>query len=193
MSSPKFANTSEILDYIDENMKEVKFRGVEQKFLPRPHLDSITTKDVIRVVIAKEEGFYLAQQKLEELVEEIYQKGRKMFATYVYSTLPLTCLVALLEDGLSDKRFPFSFEDCPRQYPKREFRSKFLQNQKYFHTAYFDISSEQTLDGGITIPIEHDEGHEALLGEGAFGQVFRIDIHDGQRSFSSVCSDPFMI
>ena len=187
MQPPIFANTSEVLDYMDENMQKVKFRGVLQKFLPRSHLDFVTTRDVMRIVIKEAKGFYLSQQKQEELIETLYQKGRKMFATYVLSALPSTCLVALIEDGLSDERFPFKAEDCPGQSPKREFKNSFLANQIYFHTAYFDNSSEQTLDGGITIPIEHDEGDHALLGEGAFGQVFEIGIHKDQRSFSSVC------
>lgn len=178
---------------MDENMQHVTFRGVSQKFLPKFHLDSITTRNVMRIVITEAKGYYLGQQKQEELIETLYRKGRKMFATYVYSTLSLTCLVALIEDGLTDDKFPFKAQDCPGQFPKREFRNNFLRNQNYFHTAYFDSNSEQNLDGGITIPIEHDEGQDALLGEGAFGQVFRIEIHKYQRSFSSVCQTLFNI
>ena len=178
--------TSQVLDYMDNNMQEVHFKGVSQRFLPRSHLDIVTTKDVMHVVIKEAKGFYLGQQTREDLVEKLHRNGRKMFATCVYGTLSLTSLVALLEDGLSDERFPFKPEDCPGQCSKREFRQLFLENQKFFHTAYFGKSSEQNLDGGITIPIDHDEGDKALLGEGAFGRVFEIGIHEDQRSFSSV-------
>ena len=35
-------------------------------------------------------------------------------------------------------------------------------------------------------PIDYDENEDALLGKGAFGEVFKIGIHPDQRSFSSV-------
>lgn len=183
---PALKNTSEILDYIEANTVKYLFKGHEQEFLPRRDVDFVAAEETIRAVISKDNETWLSQKDKELFVKDTIQHGRKMFVTCVYGELPMSCLHALLKDGLTDKRFPFKLEDCAGQKDKRKFQKRFIVNQKLFKAAYFDLNSVLRLDGDIAKPIECDESDEALLGEGAFGQVFRIKIHKDHRSFSSV-------
>jgi hypothetical protein len=184
--STTLTDAGQVCNYINTKLVEMDFRGEPQSFLPAPDFDVITAEDVVRAVIWKDQESYLGEQERENLVRRILKEGRKMFATCVYGGLPMTCLEGLFQDGLSDGKFPFKIENCPGQKNNQRFRSSFINNQKTFNVAFFRLSVEQTLDRNISKPISYDESDEALLGEGAFGQVYEISIHPSQRSFSSV-------
>lgn len=176
----------QVPDYMDENMATTMFRGEEQKFLPKPNFDVVTAENVVRHLVSKDEELYLGLQEKEEFVKKIVLQGRKIFATCVFSDMPLTCVKALFEDGLTDAKFPFDEAACPGMKSKRKFRNSFIPNQKLFNPAYFDMDSEQDWDNRITKPIDFHECTTSLLGHGTFGNVYKIWIHRDQRSISSV-------
>ncbi|KZM23618.1 uncharacterized protein EKO05_0007461 [Ascochyta rabiei] len=182
---PKLENAAEVLDYMDEHMATTEFRGETQKFLPNPNFDIVTSERVIRNLVSKDRQLYIGELENEEFVHRVRREGRKMFATCIFGEFPLTCLKALFEDGLSDAKFPFEEKDCPGQIKKRKFCGSFIGNQKLFNPAYLHTNSEQKWDGRVTKPIEYSESKSALLGQGAFGDVYEIRIHPSQRSFSS--------
>lgn len=181
-----FDGFDQLLEYMDAHMVTTTFRGEEQTFLPRPNFDVVTAESVIHHLVSKDGDLYLGPTEKKDLVRKICAEGRKMFATCVYGELPLTCIKALFEYGLSDAKFPFKEKDCPAQKHKRKFKSCFLENQKRFNTAFFDLNSEQKWDGHTSKPLKLDESKTSLLGQGAFGDVYQIWIHPDQRSFSSV-------
>lgn len=183
---PTFENVLQVRAYANDHIAQTEFRGEEQEFLPTPDFNIITAESAIRAVVWNDEKLFLGQQEREALVSKIMQEGRKMFATCVYSSLPMTCLKALFDDGLSDRKFPFKIGDAPGQKDNQKFRAAFIKNQKLFNVAFFERSSEQSLDGGIRKPIDYDESEDAMLGRGAFGEVYKIGIHPSQRSFTSV-------
>lgn len=189
----KLENVNQVVEYMDEHMTETEFRGETQRFLPTPNFEKVTSEIVIRELVSKDEELYLGQQERNDFVQRIHNEGRKMFATCIFGDLPLTCLKALFDDGLSDSRFPFKAEDCPGQKNKRKFRTNFIDNQRLFNPAFFKMNCEQKWDGRVTKPIENDESASALLGQGAFGNVYQIRIHPGQRSFSSVSYAPLLM
>jgi hypothetical protein len=178
---------SPAIKYMNEHMEDIEFRGETQEFLPRPSFDIVTAESVIRHIVKQDGHLFLGEQEREALIKRIAKYGRKMFATCVYGGLPMTCLKALFDDGLDDGQFPFKLNDCPGQKDKQAFRVSFLKNQKLFNPAYLSMDSEQDWDIRITKPIEYNENKSSLLGQGAFGNVYRIYIHPEQRSFSSVC------
>lgn len=179
-------NLNEIPDFIDANMAITEFRGEKQTFLPQTIFDLVTTEKVIRHLVARDEDLYLGPQEEEDFVRRILTQGKRMFVTCIYGELSLTCVKSLFEYGLSDKRFPFKEEDCPAHMAKRKFRLAFLENQKRFNPAFFALNSEQNWDEHMTKPLKLDESKNSLLGQGAFGDVYKVWIHPAQRSFSSV-------
>lgn len=171
---------------MNDQIVTTEFRGEDQEFLPTPDFDIVTDEAVIHTVVWKDEKLFLGQKERAAMVSQISQEGRKMFATCVYSGLPMTFLKALFDDGLNDCRLPFKEGDAPGQKNSQKFRATFMKNQKIFNVAFFKRSSEQILDGGIRKPIGYDESEDKMLGRGAFGDVYKISIHPSQRSFTSV-------
>jgi serine/threonine protein kinase len=176
-------NLDDVLDYMDKHMASTIFREQKQIFLLQAALDAITTETVIRNLVSQDNELDLEQHAQEEFVQEVFAKGRKMFATCIFSAMSLTCVQALFDDGLTDTRFPFEEDECPGLKSNRKFRTTFLVNQSRFHTAYFKPDSEHQWDNRITKPIDFNEG--LVLGAGTFGFVYEIWIHPGQRSFKS--------
>lgn len=175
-------------EYMDDHMAATTFRGEDQTFLPTPYFDIVTAESVVRHLVSKDGNLYLGPQDQDDFIHKILTEGRKMFATCVYGDLPLTCVKTLFEYGLTDAKFPFREDDCPAQKNKRKFKSSFLENQKRFNPAFFELNSEHKWDGRMAKPVHLDESKSSLLGQGAFGDVYKIWIHPDQRSFSSVKS-----
>lgn len=186
MMAPRFQDTEQVMEYMDRYLTSTEFRGEIQKFLPRPNFDAVTAEDVIRILVKKDGDLDLEPAEKEEFVQKIVASGRKMFATCVYAEISLACVKALFECGLSDAKFPFKKSDCTAQKYKRKFQKDYLEKQRLFNVAYLHLNSEQAWTGQTAKPLTWDEGGSALLGKGAFGNVFKIWIHPAQRSFSSV-------
>lgn len=177
----EFKNVDDVVDFMDAHMTTTVFRGEEQTFLPRPAFDRVTTKGMIRRLISQDSDLYLSSMNQDEFAAQILNNCRKMFAACIFSEIPLVAIKALMEDGLSDTKFPFSEHECPALKSKRKFRKVFLPNQSRFHTAFFDLGSVQELDPAIRLPIDFDE--KRVLGRGSSGPVYSVRIHGAHHSF----------
>lgn len=182
---PTFANIDDVFTHIQGNIVQTIFRGEQQRFLRKAAFDEITTKETIRLVAVEDEALFLDEETLDQFVDRVAKDGKRLFATCVQGSLPMTCLQLLLENGLTDKNMPLTKDDFPGKKLKRNFVGSFLPNQALFNTAFFDLDKIQDLTG-LTKPIIHDENR--LIGKGAFGAVYTIQIHAEHRSFTSVCS-----
>jgi hypothetical protein len=180
-----FEDAEQVVEYMDRHMAKTIFRGEEQEFLPTPHFDAVTTKTVIRALVSKDDELYLGEDE-ESFIRQVLAEGRKIFATCIYADLSLSCVKALFDFGLNDTKFPFTEEACPAHKNKRKFRLNFLENQKRFNPAYLRLNSTQRWSNLTAKPLKLDEGKHSLLGQGAFGNVYKVWIHPDQRSFSSV-------
>ncbi|KAJ4353060.1 hypothetical protein N0V95_003713 [Ascochyta clinopodiicola] len=183
--APRLQNTEQVLEYMDKHLASTVFRGEKQRFLPRPNFEAVTAEDVVRTLVDKDGDLHLGPAEEEEFVRKILISGRKIFATCIYAEISLACVKALFECGLSDARFPLNEDDCTAQKYQRKFKKDYLERQRLFNAAYFQLNSEQTWTGHIAKPLMLDEGGSALLGKGAFGNVYKIWIHPAQRSFTS--------
>jgi len=181
--SASFRDTEDVFAYMQLNLVQATFRGEPQRFLKKSAFDIITTKQNIRLVIDEEESLYLNEEELDTLVDQVARKGKRLFATCVQGSIPMTCLKLLLEKGLTDADMPLAKDHCPGTSPKRNFVSSFIPNQALFNTAYFELDGYQDLKG-LTKPIEHDENK--LIGRGAFGSVYEVHVHPGYSSFADV-------
>lgn len=177
-------SVGEVQSYMDEHMAQTEFEGQTQKFLPRPYFEVVTAEDVIKSLVSKDEDLHLSQPAQDDFVRKVLHQGRKMFATCIFSEMSLTCVQALFEDKLTDLEFPFKKEDCPGLKSKRQFYNTFLVNQLRFNVAYFEENSEYGWDDRMMKPIDFKES--SLLGQGAFGDVYEVEIHPEQRSFRNV-------
>lgn len=177
-------SVTDVQSYMDQHMKETKFEGQTQKFLPRPYFEVVTAENVIKNLVSKDKDLHLSQPAQDAFVGRILHEGQKMFATCIYSDMSLTCVQALFEDGCNDLGFPFKKEDCPGLKDKRPFCNNFLANQLWFNVAYFGENPNQNWDDRMMKPINFKES--SLLGQGAFGDVHEVEIPPEQRSFRNV-------
>lgn len=177
-------------EYINDNIVELQYRGETQRFLSQEDLFRVVTPRAILDMFQKDDGLFLSRDEEVNMAKFVMNKARKTFACVVYSGLPMTCLKALIDDGLDDSRFPFSIEDCRRYKYNQLFRAAFLNNQKIFDAPFFAFGSDQVLDGGTPKPIEFLEDHRGHANLGAFGTVQKVRIHPGHYSFPKV-SEPF--
>ncbi|KAJ4355046.1 positive regulation of MDA-5 signaling pathway [Ascochyta clinopodiicola] len=179
---PAFADVDDVFTYIQSNIRQTMFRGEQQHFLRKSAFDEITTRETVHLVASEDEDLFMDEKSLDQFVDRIFKDGKRLFATCVQGSLPMTCLQLLLENGLTDSNMPLSKEDFPGKKLKRNFVGSFLPNQTLFNVAFFELDEVQDLTG-LTKPIDHDENR--LIGKGAFGAVYTIQIHSEQRSFTS--------
>lgn len=189
---PPLENKSAVIEYIDANMVEFNFRDNPQMFLPQPHLDEITKPSVIRNVIKHE--LALNNNDLEALVKEIYERGRKLFATCVYCSATMEYLKVMLENRLSDSHLPLGKPEDFGSLSKFPSTRHFISMQAHFNTIYLSKDSFEGLDNRksnwFTLPIDYEESEANTKGKGAFGTVYMCKIHRDHRSFECVCRMP---
>lgn len=182
----RLQTAKQVADYMDENMAEMMFRGEEQRFLPKPFFDIVTSERVVRRLILADDGLNLREREAKGFAEQVLRDGLKIYATCVFSETSLSCVRDLLAIGLTDKKFPFTEKDCPKQYQSRSFRNGFIRDQKLFNPAFIVPNSELDWDKCIAKPINFLEDEKFLLGSGTFGNVYEIKLHSSQHSLSSV-------
>lgn len=180
-------NADSLWNFIERHTKKFNFRAHEQRFLPKRAFETITQENVIKQIIFQDRS--LSPQEKDDFVTEVHQKGPKLFVTCIYCELPMSCLKHLLDDGLSDRDFPLTDDQCPGWSPRHQrlFTNCFLINQKRFNAPFFELDSFQKLDDSYPMPIDFDEDGSNLLGKGAFGEVWKVRIHKDHHSFDGVC------
>lgn len=182
--STAFQTSDDVYQFMSAHMVNYTFRGEPQQFLPRLDLEKVITKEVIRLVCTEDKDLFLGDVPREQFVDQVYSKGRILFATCLFADLPMSYLKGLLDDDLTDAKIPLKKGDCSNMKLQRKF-NHILDNQKRFFVACLNLDSMQSLDG-ITKPIHFDEDPIFLLGHGAFGEVWEIEIHEDHRSFFRV-------
>ncbi|KAF3011217.1 hypothetical protein E8E13_011625 [Curvularia kusanoi] len=178
----------QVADYMDEKMAEMMFRGEEQRFLPKPFFDIVTSKRVVRRLISADDELNLEEREAKAFTEQVLHDGLKMYATCIFSEMSLSLVKNLFAIGLTDKKFPLKEKDCPKQYQIRSFRNGFIMHQKLFNPAFISPNSELNWDKCIAKPINFTEDEESLLGSGTFGNVYEIELHSSQHSLTSGCN-----
>jgi hypothetical protein len=182
-------NKNDVRAFIRTYTIKYKFRGQPQKFLPRSALDTITTRNVIRQVIAQDKKIIPNNHEQEQLVDRVFRNGRKLFATCVDIDKSMKYLVAMLDNGLTDANLPLGEDDFGSLSQKGGFADSFVAAQKRFHTVFLDEYFQELIDDlsdCFSIPIHFEEIEAHLKGKGAFGSVYKVTIHPDQRSFPCV-------
>ncbi|KAJ8110297.1 hypothetical protein OPT61_g6826 [Boeremia exigua] len=178
--SPQFTDVDEVFNHIQTNMEQTTFRGERQRFLKQSAFEEITTEETIRFVAKNDDIFWANNEQLDKFVDQVVCRGKRLFATCIQGGVSMNCLRLLLDRGSTDADMPLTKDDCPGTTFKRSFVSCFVPNQAFFTTAYFHMDQFQDMEG-LTKPIDYDENR--LIGKGAFGSVYKIQIHDEHRSF----------
>lgn len=181
------ANTNDVFDYMEDHMVTYNFRGQPQRFLPDAALDKVTGRAVIQRIIAQDQTLVQNIIEQSQFVDDVYQKGRRLFAICVYCDQALSYLKAMLENDLTDVSLPLKDNDFGSLNQHRKFVRSFTANQKHFNTIYLSEGSILKLDDRLSdrfsIPIDYEEKPASFKGRGAFGEVWEVKIHSDQHPF----------
>lgn len=186
---PEFKDREILRDFIDKQMAIVMFDGAEQRFLPKAAFERATTRAVIKQTIDTEGvwlrgGTLLTRSKDFDIAVHIHTSCRKIFATWLSSGQPTTLLTALINSGISDAQFPLVTEDCPLLLRPSLRGQHFINRQRFFNPAYFELGSFQVLDSSWTIPIYLNS--PVPIWKGYWSEIYDVQIHPEQHSFLPV-------
>lgn len=189
---PQLHTAVDVLGFIEDHTARTMFRGETQEFLPKPFFDIITSETVVRRLISADDSLELDEKEARAFARQIVCDGPKMYATCILGELPLNCVKALFAIGLTDEKFPFEEKDflTHRKFQSGFFLRRFMKNQMLFNPAFISPNSDLSWDNRIAKPINFQVNDESIFGMGAFENVYKIQLHPGQHSLSSVSYDP---
>lgn len=185
---PLLGDSDALWQFMDSRMVKCTFKAQAQDFLPAKALMEATRREVIKNIVLKDENLRLSPSETSEFIDRICHEGCKLFLSCVYCSMPMSCLRNLMNMGFTDSNLPRTVDDCPSTENKRLFKTGFLVNLKRFYAPVFNMNSYQILDDTSPMPIDLEEELGNLLGRGAFGEVWNINIHADHFSFSVVSS-----
>lgn len=171
-----------------------KFDSEEKHFLPAGTLEKLVTKAAILKELHNEEEEQASSAdhtppevpEIEEITEFIDQKAKKLFAISIVSSLRgedlLNAMFDLKEVGFTDASLPIEKALLDKHYNDAWSRTRihnFCQEQWKFLAPEFSLQSPNfDLKVGHILPFI---SKSSTPKEGAFGQVFKVEIHEAHQ------------
>ena len=166
----------------------------EGHYLPRSELEKLFSKDQVRELIYGDESLSKSlgpsiKKSKDEMVEKVLLFAQRLFAVCVWIDRPLILLKLLLDKGLTDTDLPLESHDRPEFLMETHFEHIAKVQGRFCVLDFFDNGPDgdkfYPVPHNMTVPISFRDP-EDKLGEGAFGQVFRAQIHSDHHRFPSV-------
>lgn len=177
---------------------EINYRN--ERFLPRAALEAILTNENIRELIIQDDSLkdkFGASETCEDrtaFVAKVANFGIEMLASCITGKLPLSRLHGLIcRAHQEDRHLPIeevpSLDDGTDWFP--DFHD-FRERQKIFRVYDFDKDMlkkkmqngfYEVIEESFTIPIL---GPRKVLGQGSFGIVYEVSIHQDHHNFDKV-------
>ncbi len=167
-------------------------RQVEEgskSFVPHQKLFDLLSKDVIQSVL--EERDIVPWYNLESIVDRIFSGARRIFAILVVLRGQENEILRFLEHesfqkSPLDHRLPFSDRELERIVP--EIAIEFYEKQWEFTAPVFTRSVDHRhLQASIVLPFLEDK----KIGEGGFGEVFKITLDPTHQDLSLISPSNF--
>ena len=167
-------------------------RQVEEgskSFVPHQKLFDLLDRDVIQSVL--QEGEVVPWYNLDSIVDRIYSGARRIFAILVVLKGQEREILRFLEhesfqNSPPDHRLPFSESELKRIAP--EIVIEFYEKQWEFTAPVFVRSVDHRhLQASIVLPFLEDK----KIGEGGFGEVFKITLDPTHQDLSLISPSNF--
>ncbi|KAI1130589.1 kinase-like domain-containing protein [Nemania abortiva] len=171
------------MDQLRSSIKKLRRKNDSSKFFfPEMSLFSVMTENGIRLALADsliEE--YRYQQ--EEVVQEILQRGRKIFGTLVVlgcvARLPLFIRTGLLEDA----KLPFQTETLTTLGLSEEETKDFEEKKWELISPTFSRGAlNKRLGDGVVLPFMKDQ----LIGQGNLGKIYEVELDPSHQSLGDI-------
>lgn len=148
------------------------FSVAHRRYLPEGELATVLSKPKIHSLLSEDPS--VDPEELLQRVDEVHCKASKILATLILTESTQLLAKHFLDKGLYDERLPLDERDLDL-VALGERRAKKILNEQYAFLApvFFKGVSYDSLDSRYILPFIVDE----FQGEGAFGIVYKIEIH----------------
>ena len=158
-----------------ERIEDARVRTSNRYFVPEGQTARLLGKQEVRQILSRDPN--LQKYELQRYADLVLRCARKVLAILVLVGKEEYLVRDFLHRELYDERLPL----CELQLSHTCIRERFLLEQYTFLAPVFERGAiHRTLSESCVLPFIVNE--PILNGEGAFGKVFRIEIHhDHQR------------
>jgi len=175
--------------------RKMRYNWQKRMFIPRGDLDAIFTRSTVAALVDEDVTLHfpgpvslnnVRPLERDRFVDDVTASACRLLAICVYVDLPLLCLQKLIMNDIKDIHLPLDDSHCPdERYRVKWHWWTLVQGGFITHTFYKDTQRPlyQEVHPQIVVPIMFDE-REDLIGEGGFGQVFKVAIHPDHHAFS---------
>ncbi len=160
-----------------------------KKFIPRGDLDAIFSRDTITELINADRSLDdVKNLDKATFAEDVIRDASRLLALCVYVELRLDCLYRLIQQGCKDTSLPLTEPQCPKEVDRVRFEN-LIQWQGAFIAHKFTIDRDgpehRQIPDEVVMPITFNRDTDKL-GEGGFGEVFRVHIDADHHRFTAV-------
>ena len=183
-----------------------------REYIRRLDLDRLTSEATIRLVVMEDNSLKGSRIDKDEIVKEIYNRARTLFAMCVCAPLSMDCLKVLVDKSLVDaNRQLLTEHDLCHKGCRANFKN-LVNTQGGFRAAEFALGQHYKLHPPTVIPLKYHEfvGNEASLlqrtpsgglssneeidekreksrcGTGAYSNVFRVRLDPDYNTLDEV-------
>jgi len=174
------------LEELKRKMERLLVDNCEKKtYIPFAALDCLLDPSVIRACIF---GSGITVHRQEEVITRIIDGGKRVLALLIRLDSVPSMVQFLESDQLTgqplDAKLPFSREQLDAIVENNGVSESFYREQWQVITPVFKADmSHRKLDNYTVLPFKSS----VCVGEGAFGEVFKVELDPGSHDSSMVC------
>ena len=160
-----------------------------KKFIPRGDLDAIfSTATIIELINADNSLDALQDLNKATFAQDVISDASRLLALCIYVKLKLNCLYHLMQKGLKDTSLPLTDLQCPKEVNRVKFEHLIKWQGGFIAHKFTNDKSgpaHRQIPDEVVVPIKFNRKTDRL-GEGGFGEVFRVHIDPDHHRFTPV-------
>lgn len=159
-----------------------------KKFLPRKDLDQIFSESTIKELIHEDKSLNgLTPSGKQNLLDNIIADASRLLGVCICVDMPLACLYHMMDAGFKDTSLPLTDPRCAKEEYINKFEDLQLWQGSFIAHEFHDdhgMPKHRQLKDEVVVPLFFDKDNDRI-GEGGFGEVYKVKIDADHHSFSS--------
>jgi hypothetical protein len=175
-------------------LETARVLGVNGGFVPLNRIKEILTADRIQQLFVEYYSYYHVPSQLCEIPEQVSQHAPRLLATIILACIenPVPTLVGFLEKGYSDSSMPLNYSELP-SFCRRMDYDLICATQPQALVADISLCTNDLSIHTFSCQYRLPFIERSLIGEGAFGQVFKVKINTQDLDLWPLSSESFAI
>lgn len=171
------------MDALRDEIRALRCQNIERRhFIPQEALYTVLSLEKVRIVL-KDQG--IEKEQLEELAHNNTQGKRAIFGILVCIRIVPSMLRFVEIDHFQyqpshlDHKLPFSKEDLRKLLPAPVAKEFHEQQWEFIAPVFSRSTLPRYLEGDTILPFLQEE----IVGQGGFGVIYKVVLHDNQQHF----------